>query len=362
MISWAIFLYVIVIIHTLIILQITTMTIHFPKPLQPHDLIGITAPSSGIEPALHPKLDLAINVLQQRSYKILEGHCLRSDYKNTSHNKYERAKELMSFLTDPEVKAILPPWGGELAMEILELIDFELLAQLKPKWMSGFSDISTILLPLTLLSGWATLHGPNLMQFNADPSDSNVVNLWRILESSQDQPITQYSSLKHQSNSSSTDDWKPTQWKRLDGQTTPIEFKGRLIGGCLDSIARLAGTKFGDIPKFCQQHTNDGVILYFENVEMTPCQMTRTLLQLRMLHWFDHLSGILIGRNAMARIEDDTLLSDIDALQAVFSELSIPILYDVDIGHVPPQMSLMNGALAEVKFANPSSSITQFYA
>ncbi|MGL4673836.1 MAG: S66 family peptidase [Wohlfahrtiimonas sp.] len=338
------------------------MTILFPKPLQNQDLIGTTAPSSGIEPALHPKLNLAINVLQQRGYRVLEGNCLRTEYKNVSDHKQNRANELISFLTDPEIKAILPPRGGELAMEILELINFELLAQSNPKWISGFSDISTILLPLTLLSGWATLHGPNLMQFNADPSDSSVINLWKILESSQDQSITQYSSLKHQSNSFSTDDWEPTQWKRLDGKTTPAEFKGRLIGGCLDSISRLAGTKFGDIPKFCQQHANDGVILYFENVEMTPCQMARALLQLRMLHWFDNLSGLLIGRNTMPRIEDDSLLSDIDALQAVLGELSIPILYDVDIGHVPPQMSLMNGALAEVKFTDHSSSITQFYA
>lgn len=330
------------------------MTIHFPKPLQSHNLIGITAPSSGVKNALHPQLDFAISVLQQRNYKILEGNCLRTEYKNSSHNKYERAKELMSFLMNSDIKAILPPWGGELAMEILEFMDFELLAQSKPKWLSGFSDISTISLPLTLLSGWATLHGPNLMQFNADLSNSSIESLWEILESSHGQPITQYSSLNN--------DREPTQWKRLDGQTTPIEFKGRLIGGCLDSISRLAGTKFGDIPKFCQQYINDGVILYFENVEMTPCQMARTLLQLRMLHWFDHLSGILIGRNAMPRIEDDSLLSDIDALRAVLGELPIPILYDVDIGHIPPQMSLINGALAEVQFTEHSTSITQFYA
>ena len=349
-------------IHSSYTNNITTMTIHFPKPLQSNDLIGITAPSSGVENTLHPQLNLAISVLQQKNYKILEGNCLRSEYKNSSHNKYERAKDLMSFLTNSDIKAILPPWGGELAMEILELIDFELLAQSKPKWVSGFSDISTILLPLTLLSNWATLHGPNLMQFNVDSSNPSIESVWEILESSHDQPMTQYSSLKHQSNSSLTDDWEPTQWKRLDGQTAPIEFKGRLIGGCLDSISRLAGTKFGDIPKFCQQYANDGVILYFENVEMTPCQMARALLQLRMLHWFDNLSGILIGRNAMPRIEDDSLLNDIDALRAVLGELPIPILYDVDIGHVPPQMSLINGALAEVQFTEHSSSITQFYA
>ncbi len=324
------------------------MTIRFPAPLQPKDLIGITAPSSGVNSTLHPKLNSAINTLQQRDYKILEGNCLRSEYKNASHNKYERAKELMSFLTNPEIKAIMPPWGGELAIEILELMDFGLLAQSKPKWLSGFSDISTILLPLTLLSGWATLHGPNLMQLSEINLDPTTEAIWAVLESTHSQSITQYSSQNN-------------QWTRLDGQTIPIEFKGRLIGGCLDSIARLAGTKFGDIPRFCQQHENDGVILYFENVEMTPCQLSRTLLQLQMLKWFDNLSGILIGRNAATPITNESELNDLDVLKSIFGNLSIPVLYDVDIGHVAPQMSLINGALAKINFTHGKELITQYY-
>ncbi|UYA58749.1 hypothetical protein NAL19_493 [Pectobacterium sp. F1-1] len=35
------------------------------------------------------------------------------------------------------------------------------------------------------------------------------------------------------------------------------------------------------------------------------------------------------------------------------------MLYDVDIGHIPPQMSLVNGAKADVVFTENSGSITQ---
>ena len=58
--------------------------------------------------------------------------------------------------------AVLPPWGGELAIELVEKIDWDALAEARP-WFVGWSDISTLLLPLTTRTGLATLHGANLM-------------------------------------------------------------------------------------------------------------------------------------------------------------------------------------------------------
>ena len=139
------------------------MNLSFPPPLQPGDLIAITAPSSGVVPAQHALLDQAIAQLQQLGFRVVEGECLRSQFKNTSADKQLRARELMQFLKDPQVKAVMPPWGGELAMELLELMDFQCLSRLAPKWFVGFSDLTTLQFPLTTLSGWATLHGPNLM-------------------------------------------------------------------------------------------------------------------------------------------------------------------------------------------------------
>ncbi|WP_249023267.1 hypothetical protein [Kluyvera ascorbata] len=48
-----------------------------------------------------------------------------------------------------------------------------------------------------------------------------------------------------------------------------------------------------------------------------------------------------------------------DALQSALGDLHIPVIYDVDIGHIPPQMTLVNGVQATVVFEKHGGSITQ---
>jgi muramoyltetrapeptide carboxypeptidase LdcA involved in peptidoglycan recycling len=101
----------------------------------------------------------------------------------------------------------------------------------------------------------------------------------------------------------------------------PVEFRGRLIGGCLDTIAWLAGTKFGDIPAFVQQAGECGTILYLENVNMAPPGLVRALLALRRHRWFDSLSGLLIGRSTGPVPESPDGLSYTEALSATLGDL-----------------------------------------
>ncbi|KFK93746.1 MULTISPECIES: S66 peptidase family protein [unclassified Serratia (in: enterobacteria)] len=339
----------------------------FPPKLAPGDLIAVTAPSSGVPLPLHPRLEFAIKNLKSRGFRVSEGDCLRSQHKNKSSCKESRAKELMAFFTAPEIKAVMPPWGGDLAMELLELIDFERLAQTDPKWFVGFSDLSTLHFPLTVISGWATLHGPNLMDLGAKELDATTQTIWDILESDRGVVIKQYSSEAFQREENrwgtATDAGfnltQPTEWKRLDGGTSAISFQGRLIGGCLDTISRLAGTKFGNLPRFCEQNKNDGVILYFENAEMGPCELTRALCSLHMHGWFDNLAGVLIGRNAAPEVDDPGQQNYLDAISSSLADLTVPVLYDVDIGHIPPQLSLVNGAMATIVFAERGGSVSQ---
>ena len=343
------------------------MNIRIPPKLSPGDLIAITAPSSGVPEHLHSRLELAIQHLRNRGYQVIEGECLRQQFKNKSADKLLRAQELMSFLAAPEVKAVMPPWGGDLGMELLELIDFTQLAHLTPKWFVGFSDLSTFHFPLTTLCGWATAHGPNLMELGARELDSNTRAIWEVLECERGGQVTQHASHAYQVEEnqwgSHTDAGfnltQRTQWKRLDGRTQSVRFQGRLIGGCLDIIAWLAGSEWGDLPRFQRENNDSGVILYFENVEMGPCELTRALYSLRLKGWFSCVNGILIGRSAGPDSELPTQQSYTDALQSALGDLHIPVIYDVDIGHIPPQMTLVNGVQATVVFEKHGGSITQ---
>lgn len=166
----------------------------FPKPLRTGDLIAVTAPSSGVSGPAIARLDLVFKHLRSLGYRIAEGKCLRSEYKNASAPREQRAQELMQFLTDPNVSAILPPWGGELATELLDLLDFEMLRSVQPKWLLGFSDLSTLQLPLTLVSGWATAHGSNMMDLAPTQTDPLTTSVLNVLASDFTSPVRQESS------------------------------------------------------------------------------------------------------------------------------------------------------------------------
>ncbi len=45
------------------------MSVLFPPRLAPGDVIGVTAPSSGVPEHLHPRLELAIKNLKKRGYQ-----------------------------------------------------------------------------------------------------------------------------------------------------------------------------------------------------------------------------------------------------------------------------------------------------
>jgi muramoyltetrapeptide carboxypeptidase len=341
--------------------------IRYPAPLLPGAHIAVTAPSSGAEAKFHARLDLALGNLRSKGFRVTEGQCLRAQRKSASGSRAERAADLGRFLIDPAVDAIFPPWGGERAIELLELIDFEHLRSLPPKWMIGYSDTSTLLVPLTLIAGWATAHASCLLELVPLADDPLTSGILTALSTGPGGSFTQLSSTKFQRK---WDDYavKPeaslnrteiTLWKRLDRGSGKIVIGGRLIGGCIETLSRIAGTRFGNLPAFVRASENKGVILYLENAGYDPCELLRALRSLRLLGWFSGIQGLLLGRSAAAEPSDPNALNYVDALDASLGDLPYPVIYDVDIGHQPPQFTLVNGALAVVTFESGRGSLVQ---
>src|SRR4051812_33149232 len=90
-----------------------TMSIRFPRGLKAGDLVAVVAPSSGVRSAMHGRLDSALAVLRGAGFHVREGKFLRRQVKGASASADERAGELMNALLDPDVAAVIPPWGGE---------------------------------------------------------------------------------------------------------------------------------------------------------------------------------------------------------------------------------------------------------
>ncbi|MNP60333.1 LD-carboxypeptidase [compost metagenome] len=67
---------------------------------------------------------------------------------------------------------------------------------------------------------------------------------------------------------------------------------------------------------------------------------------MRQAGWFAGVKGFLFGRPA--GYSDTGDFNFTDALSSVLGDLNVPVLYDVDLGHIPPQITFVNGALGHV--------------
>ncbi|WP_262177261.1 S66 peptidase family protein [Saccharococcus sp. Marseille-Q5394] len=333
--------------------------IRYPNPLKLGNTIGVTAPSSGVDETLHHLVLNARRQFEKRGYRVTVGNTVWTQNKSASAEKEIRAAELMAMFKNPEISTIIPPWGGEILMEILPLINWE---DIDPKWILGYSDTSTFLFALTVKTGIATAHGPNFVELRSDVWEPVASKFMDVLQATAGSDIEQHSSEKFQSKwqHDAPDDpyvYKldsPTEWKSVGSGN--IELEGRFLGGCMDTIRHLVVTPYGDVTSFQKNFLNDEPILwYFENCEMNATDFHRTMLQFVYAGWFENSTGILFGRSpAGQEVKGFTVL---DSMERIKELTGLPIVYDADVGHVPPQITFVNGASGRVTVENGKGKV-----
>lgn len=321
--------------------------IRYPAPLRPGDRIVVTSPSAGASGPGAERVAFSVKWLRSQGYEVVVGECMEGSG-ITSAPAEQRAAELTAMLCDPDVRCVLPPWGGETAIDLVDLLAWDALAAAEPTWLVGYSDLSTLLLPITTRLGWATLHGDNLADTPYQPPAGLLP--WTVLAAGPGPHVQRDSGL--------VADWwrfdedpRAAQWRqvgegswRLHGAAS-LNVRGRLIGGCIETVTNLAGTPFGDVAAFGQEHAEDGLIVYVEAAEDDAATICRNLHALRLAGWFDHATAILIGRtNAV----DNPRMTQEQAVLDALGPLELPMVFDVEIGHVPPHLPLVNGAMATV--------------
>ncbi|HEY0643389.1 MAG TPA: LD-carboxypeptidase, partial [Nocardioides sp.] len=258
---------------------------------------------------------------------------------------------------------VVPPWGGETAIDLVDLLDWDVLADAEPTWLVGYSDMSTVLLPITTRLGWATLHGDNLADTPyAVPDgllhwldlaggegpfvqrDSGLVADWVRFE--QDPEATQWKHVREGS------------WEVLGGGS--LDVSGRLVGGCIETVANLAGTPYGDVRTWAETLDEPrgvgSTIVYLEACEEHAVSICRYLHALRLAGWFDRAAAVLVGRT---NAPDHPDLTQREAVVDALGRLDLPVVLDLEIGHVPPHLPLVNGALARVVVDGDTREITQ---
>ena len=138
-----------------------------------------------------------------------------------------------------------------------------------------------------------------------------------------------------------------------------MHFSGRCIGGCFDVIINLIGTKYDKVKEYIEKYKNDGIVWFFDIYEMSTPQLFCHLWQMKNAGYFKYCKGIIFGRPLKIREEYDIGFKK--TIKDIFEPLYIPIIYDADIGHIPPQMPIVNGAILDVNYENGLGCIKNFF-
>lgn len=322
----------------------------YPDFIKNNDILGITAPSDGNKTEVdYARLNNGIKKLEEFGYKVIETSNVRTSEDGRSASGKIRAKEFMKLVNNPDVKWIISAKGGDYLLEILPLLDFARIKS-SPKWFQGFSDNTGLTYVITTLCDIASIYGNNFNDFGMSNWHDCVKNNLRILEGKN---IVQYSYNKYQDGFyeriTGLEDYvltEPVYWHNVNTKEEII-IKGRALGGCLDVLRSFVGTRFDQTNSFVEKYKEDGILWYLESFALNAESLTLALWQLKEAGWFRYAKGFVFGRPTF--YDNDKNGSYEEVVTSVIGDLNLPIILDGDIGHKPPQLTMINGAFATIK-------------
>lgn len=281
-----------------------------PAALEIGDTIGIVSPSG---PILFKK-DYVMNgikILQEMGFKTKLGKNALKENGYMAGTDEERKNDLMEMFEDKKIKAIFTTRGGDVASRLLDILDYNAIRK-NPKILMGLSDITVLLNAINKKTGLVTFHGP-LVAWGVNCS------FWRL------KSMESYSKgymLKTLTVKKPVGNIKPVA-KRIaikEGKT-----EGILIGGNLDCIEKLSGTKYE--PDFRKK------IFFWEEFREYVEDMDRDLTHLRLHGIFDKINGMIIGHLEGYLSKGEKYKRFEKMIKEVTKEYDFPILKAEEFGH-----------------------------
>ena len=338
----------------------------YPAFLPENGTIGFVAPSFGCDTEPYRSaFENAQANLENTGFSLKLGpNCYAGDGIGISTSPDKCGKEINEFYTDPETDVLIACGGGELMCETLDYVDFQLLKNSRPKWFCGFSDNTNLCFLLATLCDTASLYGPCAPAYGMEPWHPVLEDSLNLLMGKTN-TIQGYGSWEKESLKDEENPLVPyniteeTCIRRIwPGHVLPdrIAFSGRLLGGCLDILENLSGTVYDNVPDFCEKYKEDGFVWFMESCDLNVFGMRRALWHLKRCGWLKYVKGFLIGR-PYCYGQEIMGLDAYEAVLGVLSEFEVPVLMDVDLGHLPPSMPMVVGALADIVCENNTLTI-----
>ncbi|MBO3328688.1 S66 family peptidase [Clostridium perfringens] len=264
------------------------------------DKIGVISCSNGLSIKNKNIIDeLKLN-LKSLDIEMVEGDTLYTkEYNLFSGTGEEKARALEELFLDKDIKMIFDISGGDLANEVLDFLDFNLIKE-NPKPFFGYSDLTVLL---------------NAIYSQCDITTYNY-QLRNLIGKFKEEQMQNFkaSFIEGKENIFNLD------YKWINGS----HLEGIVVGGNIRCLLKLAGTKY--MPDFKDK------ILFLESFSGNSAKMVTYITQYKNLGVFNQVKGIILGE--FTEMERENLKPDIvEILKRVIGEINIPILKTSDLGH-----------------------------
>jgi muramoyltetrapeptide carboxypeptidase len=282
------------------------------KPLPDGGTIGVAACASPYD--MRSELDRGVEWWESHGYrvKLAPGIHERDDY--VAGDARRRAEDLHALFADPEVHVVQSLQGGFGSSEMLPHLDFDLIAA-NPKPFVGYSDITSLHVPIRQRAGFPTFYGYGLI--GVGDKESTAFTRDRLLRVLRGDVLGEVP----------RDPDDPYVRAIAPGKAT-----GTLVGGCLWLLLQTLATPW--------ELETDGVILFFEDYLAPPYYVDGQLTQLRHAGKLDRVVGVVVGDMQECDYGDARPVSDWrasksieDVLDKHLAGLGVPVLYKLPLGH-----------------------------
>lgn len=349
----------------------------YPQYLPEHGTIGFVAPSFGC--SIEPYRSAFINA--QKKFREM-GHslklgpnCYEAKGIGISNTPEKCGEELTEYYCSGGSDVLISCGGGELMCETMDYVDFERLKNAKPKWYMGFSDNTNMTFLLTTLCDTASVYGPCAAAFGMEPWHKSLKDAYGILRGTvnavqgyelwekegkkdEEHPLEPYHVTEKRSLKVCLPQTKPSQNGMVDiipaesetGGKVQVHMEGRLIGGCMDCLVNLPGTRYDKVGAFAERYREDGILWFLESCDLNVMSIRRAVWQMKHAGWFSHVKGFLIGRPLVFG-EELMGLDQYHAVGDLLAEFQVPVIMDADLGHLPPMMPLVCGSYAKISLS-----------
>lgn len=330
----------------------------YPKFLRENGCIGFVAPSFGC--AGEPYQSAFLNAQKkwtEMGYSFELGpNCYEEKGVGISNTPEKCGEELTEYYIRTENDCLISCGGGELMCETLDFVDFEKIKKAEPKWYMGYSDNTNMTFLLTTLCDTASIYAPCAGAFGMEPWHPALKDAFLLLQGKK-QSFTSYGLWEKESKKDEAHPlepynctekteikiFAPNQGGRLE-ESAQATAKGRLLGGCMDCLVNLLGTKYDKVTEFGEKYKEDGILWFLEACDLNVFGIRRAMWQMEHAGWFQHVKGFIIGRPLQGA--EMMGLNHFDAVLAAAKKYQVPVFMDVDLGHLSPTMPFVTGSMA----------------